>query len=420
MKLLPILMSAAFALACDVDPPPPNTGGIDLDSGDGDGSSVATCPRGLVVSSSDYQSTNVSLIDLAGRVLSPSFISSASTSTGLSAPLSGDVTSPTERASGDEIVLLDRFPASVLTWVDLGSARVRAQLSVRTGFAANPHDYAELDATKAYVSRFEPNFSSGTEAFDQGNDILVTDPSVPSIVDRIDMMPAMAGEDPAYFPRADKLLLVGPRLYALLSGYARDFRNAAASRLVSVDTATDRIDRVLVLEGMHGCAGMALAPGKTELAIACAGQFAGDSRPSLENSGIVLIEIGDGLREARRFMADSFGDSSIGFGIAYAAAGTLVATTIGQAATTGAPARDDTLFTLDLATNRADTLLRSAGEPFTLGSVRCAPSCGLCFVTDAKRNVVHRFELAGGNLVNPIAIEVDRAIGLPPRYLGEY
>ena len=415
MKQSSLIVMAMLALGCDVDERGPGTGGVDAGS-----ANPAGCPRGFVVASSDYQSTNVSLIDLAGGVLSASFISSASTSTGLSAPLSGDVVSPSQRSAGNEVVLIDRFPASVLSFVELASARVRAQLSVATGFSANPHDYAEIGPTKAYVSRFEPNARSGSEPFDSGNDILVINPSVPSIVRSIDMSPAMAGEDPKYFPRTDKLLLRGTRLYALLSSYARDFRDAAASRLVSVDTSSDTLDQVVVLDGLHGCSAMALSPGGNELAIACSGQFAGDSAPSLEDSGIVLLALEPRIVETRRFAAGALGNGPIGWGLAYASARTLLATSLGQLDTGSAPATDDRLFQLDLAAGHSELLLRSAGEPFTLGDVRCAEGCGSCFATDAARNVVHRFEIASGKLINPTAIEVDRAIGLPPRYLGEY
>ncbi|PKN46336.1 MAG: hypothetical protein CVU63_07695, partial [Deltaproteobacteria bacterium HGW-Deltaproteobacteria-20] len=74
------------SFACNVASPD-NTGGTDITAG--------ACGRGLVVVNTDYQSTNVSLVAIDGKVLSTSFLSSASTPPGLSAPLGGDVVVPT-------------------------------------------------------------------------------------------------------------------------------------------------------------------------------------------------------------------------------------------------------------------------------------------------------------------------------------
>src|SRR5262249_35665325 len=152
--------------------------------------------------------------------------------------LSGDVV-PASGSFADELVIIDRFPASVLSWVDLRSARVRAQLSVATGFAANPHDYAALSATKAYVARYEPNLAPGSAPFDSGSDVLVIDPSAPSITASIDLTPAMRGEDPKYYPRPDRMALIAGKLYVLSSGYTLDFLEAADSRVVVIDTERD-------------------------------------------------------------------------------------------------------------------------------------------------------------------------------------
>jgi hypothetical protein len=92
--------------------------------------------------------------------------------------LSSDVAVPSTLLSGPEIVLIDRFPASVLTWVDVESASVRAQLDV--GSKTNPHDYVPLSEHKAYVTRF--GASDGV-----GDDVAIVDPSVPALVGSIDL-----------------------------------------------------------------------------------------------------------------------------------------------------------------------------------------------------------------------------------------
>src|SRR5690606_21913440 len=99
-----------------------------------------------------YASANVALVGLDGSTLSGSFISSGSAAPSLNAALSGDVTLPGQRMTGD-IVLIDRFPNSVLTFVDVQTAEVTRQIPVRTGFDSNPQDFLELSAGKALVSR---------------------------------------------------------------------------------------------------------------------------------------------------------------------------------------------------------------------------------------------------------------------------
>src|SRR5258708_24973637 len=115
----------ALLTACGVRTPATNTGGAHNDAG--------PCGRGVAVVTSDYMSWSVSLLDLEGNVISPSVISSASATTGLSAPLSGDVVLPSTPAHGDTLVLIDSYRASILTWVDVKSGAVRGQLSVSTG-----------------------------------------------------------------------------------------------------------------------------------------------------------------------------------------------------------------------------------------------------------------------------------------------
>lgn len=409
LKRLAVLASIA-AGACGVPDPPESTGGI------GDGGAAGDCPRGVVVHASDYQSTNVALMSLAGEVLSPSFISSASAGTALSAPLSGDVLPPSMPVASDEVVLIDSYPASVLSWVSVASGNVRAQLSVGTGFASNPHDYVHASTHKAYVPRFEPNPQPGREPFDSGNDVLVVDPSVPEITGSIDMTPAMAGESERFLPRADKAILVGTRLFVLLAGHSKDFLESAPSRIVQVDTETEAITDVLVLDGLHGCAGMAKSPDGTRLAVSCSGQFAGDSVPTLDDSGVALVSVDGVLREEQRFRAAELGDDPIGFAIAWPDDEHLLLTTFGRFANGELPARDDTLVRLGIASGESEVLLRSNGTPFTLGELRCA--CDACFASDAGRNVVHRYAVSAGELREHEAIVVETKIGLPPRYLG--
>ena len=129
---LTLVLLAGNLVACNATSPP-GSGGVDVEPG--------PCGRGLAVVATGYESVNVALLDTTGGMLSSSFISSADRSPSLSAALGGDTVLPTSAASGPELLLIDRYPNSVLTWVELETARVTRQLSVATGFLANPHDY---------------------------------------------------------------------------------------------------------------------------------------------------------------------------------------------------------------------------------------------------------------------------------------
>src|SRR5262249_49627102 len=153
---------------------------------DAEGGTAVACDKALVVASSDYTSTNVSLLSPAGSILSEILISSGSTTTGLSTALSGDVILPLAAPPSGRVVLLPPS-ASVLTWVDPTTAAVTAQLSVRTGFLSNPYDYLEVAPDKAYVTRFESNPQPGKEAFDGGGDVLVIDPQSFALRGRVDL-----------------------------------------------------------------------------------------------------------------------------------------------------------------------------------------------------------------------------------------
>lgn len=423
-----LALLSALANACGVPEPPGSTGGVDTDAGE--------CGRGLVVVSSDYQSSNVSLLDPQGNVLSSSFISSASSSVGLSAPLSGDVVPPSSMVAGDQLVLLDRYPAAVITWVDLSDAHVSAQLNVGTGFNANPHDYVQASPSLAYVSRFEPNPRPGRQAFDQGNDVLLIDPSGPSISGRVDLSAAFPSARDDYYPRADKLKLVGPWLYVLASGYSADFQDSTESKLLRVNTETQLIEDVVVLSGLHGCAGLALAPSAEQLAVSCSGPFGNDELIP-PGSGIALVDITSAPALSRVVLAAEVADDAVAYSITYASERSLLFTTFGRFSAPGGP-RMDGLYQLDLTSFESQRLLSSESLPFSFGDVRCEPACGSCFLADADRGggVVHRFtlkELAAGDDTSPgaqrlgvaqltldRAIRPDTLIGLPPRYLGSF
>jgi hypothetical protein len=435
--------AAAVALACaacGAEPTAPAPSGSDAPR--------TACGRGIVVVATDYQSTNVALLDVSGGVRAPTFVSSATTEAALTAPLSGDVVAPTTPAA-DEIVLVDRFPASVLSFVEVRSARVRAQLDVATGFASNPQDYVAV-GDHAYVSRYETNATPGARPFDGGGDVLVVEARGPSIQRRIDLAPAVA-TTPGYLPRPNRMVASDGRLYVLASAYDADFSDSAPSRLVVVDAARAEIEAVHLLDGLHGCGGLALAPAfdatgapreARPIAVSCSGKFGGTSTPSITESGLAVL-VDDGaraprasLREVARYRASDVAGRPLGFSVVFAealvagqAVERLLVTALGQTASSGAAERPDALVEIDPGSGASRVLFESA-RPFDLGEAQCAtlldPSldgadgCGLCFAADASRAVVHRLTASPEGFSPDAALVVDTAIGLPPRLLGRY
>lgn len=390
--------------ACNAPDPPESTGGTDIPAG--------PCGRGMVVVGTDDQSTNISLLGLDGTVLSSSFVSSATKVSGLSTQLGNDVVPPTMPTLGESIVLLDRYPASVLTWVDVKSAKVVRQLSVRTGFEANPHDYLELSPNKAYITRYDRNPLPGSEDFDLGDDILVIDPSAPTMVGSIGLDSARPA-DPKFQATPDQVVRVGDDVIAVLLAETSSHLDSAPSRLVRIDPAKDVIEEVLELDGFHECLALAVAPDGHRLALGCAGRWSGGYDTEPDESGVVVVETQGKLEELGRFPASELG-ASPGYGLAWVSNDALAVATLGSEVS----GKEDRLLELDLSTGTVSKVW--ASDPFKLPDVRCAPDCGACFATDEARGAVVRLEIQGGHLVSPSEIEVDSAIGLPPRWLGQF
>lgn len=416
-------MTGICVASCGVDSQGEATGGVDLAGAEAGGTgSESTSIRGFAVVGSDFTSSTVSLLSVSGATVSASFISSASSDPGLSAALGGDLALPSTALTGPELLVIDRFPTSVLTWVDLQSASVRSQLSVATGFSSNPHDYVPFSATKAFVPRFEPNLMSGLAPFDAGNDVLIVNPRSSSVEGSIDLTPAFAAEPREVYPRADRALMAGGKLRVLTLGLNADFTARADSRLITIDPETNAIEGVLILEGMTSCGSAALSPDGAELAIACGGDAARDSAEGLSDSGVVLVDVADVPAEARRWTSAGLGVGQVNK-LAWTSADQVAMLTLGRfnADFSAAEARDEAR-TLNVHNGGlSDAWLSSA--PFNLGDVACALADSVCLVADAETEggVVHRLSIGSQGEVSVVGrVKPDTGSGLPPRWIGTY
>ena len=124
-----------------------------------------------------------------------------------------------------------------------------AQLAVGTGFESNPHDYIEVDATRAFVSRYGTNPTPGQQAFDTGGDLLIVDTTKYAITGRI----AMPEENPALQPCPDGMNWIGADVVVTLQRFSADFSQVGDGRFVGVSPATNAIDWTVNITGLQNC-----------------------------------------------------------------------------------------------------------------------------------------------------------------------
>jgi hypothetical protein len=415
-----------LAVGCNVPRLQGSTGGIEGGAAGNDASAEAgasDCGRGFVVLESQYESTNVALLDLRGRVLTESLISSASGNSDLSAPIGGDVVTATGVATGAFLPLIDRGTPRI-DWVELSSGKLASTLAVDTGFPSFPQDYATVSAHKGYVSRLGNNRAAGQQDFDQGSDLLVVDPSRLSITGSVDLRPALGADSAKNLPRPANVVIQGKRAFVLLENLGADtYTPSTASRLAVVDTDSDTLQGSLLLDGLQNCAGLAVSPGGRKIAVFCSALVDPSGASNVASSGIGIVDVSADPSLEQVVTADVLGPRPVGFYGDFATESVLLVTTFGAFDDLNQPTAQDALLRVDLAKSRTDTVLESGGTPFTLGGVACAAACGVCLVADASRNggVVHRYTVsAEGAVSDASTIKVETRIGLPPRYIGRF
>jgi hypothetical protein len=316
---------------------------------------------------------------------------------------------PTATPASGLIVLIDRYPNAVLTWVDPATAAVQSQLSVATGFASNPQDYLEVSATKAYVPRFATNPTPGTEPYDAGDDVLVIDPSQPAVVGRVALATASDG---VYLPRAFRLAAVGDVAWVVLQRLDADFSQAGDGRIVGIATGGDTIRFTLDLAQAANCGAPVLSPSRSTAVVACSG-FLGDADPLARSTVLVLDPSSNPPTIVRRVDAAQSLGAALNSMVAFADEQHLIGSTPGDGA-----GRNDFAFTLDLTSGTA-TQLADAGGAWVLGDVRCMPGCGdLCVMADAHAKALRVWHTQAGAMSALTSWPVDPTIGLPPRYIG--
>ena len=377
----------------------------------------AGLPSGIVVLSSDYQSSSVSILDRDGNLVKDNCFNSNTGPKGISLTLSGDLALPTQTTFGDTVVILDRTN-SVLTWLDAATCTPLRQLAVGTGFVSNPHDYVALSPTKAYVVRFSENAAAtpAPDDFDDGNDLLIIDPTQPKIVGRIDLTPfAPAG----VLPDADRAMLIDGKVYVSLNAISDNWKTYGAGRVVIVDPALDQVVGTIDLPGVKNCGALTYLPAEKRLLVACTGDF-GAGAQQFQSSAIVAIDVSTtpptvvGQVGAATVGTVAFANTAI----AAFDSNTILGVELGDFSNTP----PDKVWTISLA-GAQPTKLFDSTEGITIGTMLVDSARARVFIADGTKKsvgLIREFDLVAGSLTAGKTTAANPSHSLPPRALAWY
>ncbi|MDH5674279.1 MAG: hypothetical protein OEZ06_19150 [Myxococcales bacterium] len=405
--LLAVLSGAA---GCDPDEPPPLEA---LGQSDGGltGPENTNGPALFGVVSTDRSVTSISILRADGSVLARDFIHSGSATTGLVTALSGDVVLPTRSGEPGVLTLIDRFRTDVITRIDLDDGEVLGQVKTQqpqqagdTAYSSNPQDWVQLDAERAFVSRFGPNPRVAPDDLDRGSDLLELDPStLERSGRRIDFgrldtegerENADTGEResvPVYARPSRIVRLPAPEQDWLVVGLARlsegyDAVGPGAVALVNLETQElSPVD----LEGLENCGFVATVPdGSARVVVACSGFFRGELR---DGAGVALLSITAGEAEIESlWRANSDPDGPvIGASVLPLGGSVVLGVELGSGEVLddgGAvlePARNDKLYRLDLSGGAPELIFEAQGR-YVLGEGALSYTEGLIFWPDGS------------------------------------
>jgi hypothetical protein len=410
LSFVSLLAAALLCGACgdnalrslDASPQPPDSG------------------TGLVVVNSDFVSTSISLLDRStGQVTKSDCIDSGSHPPGVTQALTGDVVVPSWPQPGDPVLLIDRKSAA-LTWLDPATCAPTHQLDVSTGFAANPHDVIGVSPTKAYVTRYDANPHPTPDPGDRddGDDLLILDPSVPAITGRIDLSSyAIAVTGVTMRARPDRARLIGGTLFVALNEISSDFSTLAHGRVIAIDAATDQVTATIDIPELANCVDMSYVEAQKTLVVLCTGDYT--AADPTQTSGIAYLDVARSPpAEVRHQVASAFGgrtlaaysgianDGALGFGVTPGVFG-------------GTP--HDQLWSFRVASDQA-TPITDASDSFVYGTVLVDPGHQRIYLTDAAATMprVQIYDYASGTAMHQTSVTTDAAHQLPPREIAWY
>jgi len=357
---------------------------------------------------SDFLSSAVALVDPTGTELrAPVLIHSGSRPPQLQTALSGDVVLPTVPPPDGAVLLIDRYPNSVLTFVNPSSAAVERQVSVATGFASNPHDVIVQADGRLLVTRYEPNPTpERLDGLDLGDDVLVL-----TAAGEPESRFGLTGDD-GFPARPDRLLEVSPGRYWVSLGRISvgwgEYRSGQVAVLEWMPTdkrlhARDRLD----LAPYKNCG--AMAQSSSHVAVSCTGgwrpKVAGFDR---SGSGVVVLDK-FGATVAMLSAEDARLNSVVSAAVVFGPDGAIYVTQYGDSA--GNP---DRVLRWDHTSDQVEVMYEALG-PWLVWSLARA-SDGVPLMPDGDPKLPRLCRLGKEpTCFNPCTVS-----GLPPKAVAPY
>ena len=377
----------------------------------------------VAVLGSDYSSTSVTLLDGEGNLCAPDYVNSGSALPGLVTAFSGDVVVPTSPHPEGLLTLIDRYPNSVVTLVDVDAGEMRGRFSVGDNFAANPQDIFFWSAQRAYVTRHEPNPTPTPELddFDEGDDVLILNPETGKASGRIDLTPfAPSGADGESFrARPGRMVYVGGKVWTALRGLSDDYQRAGNGLLVGIDGASDSVTDTLELPDARNCGGLSATPAETGFWGVCTGVFYDGVGQQVAGSAIFFAGIEDGEAQvAAQIPAGDLQGRPLGLSVVAVDHTRVVYVALGDLdAGTG---DELMLYNREIGDSLS---LNVEGGAFELGAMNWHSESGLLLVprADAAQPEVLRLIIKGDGISEvllPVGTSPD--VGLPPRQVRAF
>jgi hypothetical protein len=419
-----LLAAALTAGGCGDSSHPTNNPPPDSGAGPDAGSDhVATPGVGLVVVNSDFvSSTSITLLDRStGQVTRGDCIDSGAHPPGVTLALSNDVVVPSWPQPGNPVLLIDSGNAA-LTWLDPATCAPTHQLDVSTGFKANPHDVIGVSPTKAYVTRYDPNPTPTPDPNDRddGDDLLIIDPSVPAITGRIDLSGyAIPVAGVVMKARPDRARLIDGKVFVALNEISADLIHAvlAHGRVIAIDAATDQVVATIDIPELANCQSLSYIDASKTLVVLCTGDYT--AADPTQTSGIAYIDVSASPPvEVKHQMASAFGGHTLG---AYSGIANNGALGFGVTPGVFGGTPHDRLWSFDVASGQA-TPVSEASDSFVYGAVLVDPGHHRLYLTDgfAATPRIQIYDYASGTAMHQTAITTDAAHGLPPVAIAWY
>lgn len=370
----------------------------------------------FAVVSGDFSSTAISMLDAAGDPIDDRWFTSGDALTGLVSALGGDVVLPTTQPAG-QLTVLDRFRVDVLTRIEIPSGDVVGQLrthetSTTAGFSSNPHDFIQLDANSAWVTRHNANFDASAPDSERGSDLVEVGPVTWTrtggriALDAVDVDGTSVPARPSRIVQLGDLLVVG---LVRLSG---DFSVSAEGAVAIVDT-TDQSVSTLSFGDLRNCGRVVPVPGDdTRVVVACVGHGGATFDPALTraSAGVVVLRADAGVvTEERRWVVASEASNATSVQNLVALSSTLFVAAEWGDFTAGTT---DEFFLVDMGLATQTSIFVSSGT-FRIGFSAYDSASGLLLVPDADG--LRRMDVDGSAVTETDVIQLAPSLGLTPQ-----